>query len=168
MVILPIFFHIKFCTNSTREARARLPILFEHKYFQKISCKFGLLFFWVVTSFSVKSESVPSGLDPCSWQCCGTGNAGTATFCHSGTGTVMYYGSGSGCGNGFGSRSNIMEYKSKKNRKCWGNHQWKNAAPIIEKARFCIKKMCCWKAVLNNFGSGTGTETFPESQPEPQ
>jgi hypothetical protein len=33
-------------------------------------------------------------------QCCGTGTAGTVTFCLSGTGTVMYSGSGTGIGPG--------------------------------------------------------------------
>jgi hypothetical protein len=36
------------------------------------------------------------GLDPCFRQCCETGNAGTATFCLCGTGTVTHFGSGTG------------------------------------------------------------------------
>ncbi len=47
-------------------------------------------------------------------QCCGTGTAGTVTFCLSGTGTGMHYGSGSEAGFGTGNNVKWNFFKSKK------------------------------------------------------
>ncbi len=93
-----------------------------------------------------------------SFQFCGTGAAGTATFCHSGTGAEMH----SGSGIGFAPGSNIKYNKKvEKNR---GQLSGNNAAFSIEKARFYTHFCSCWKTVVNKsgFGTGTGTKMFPK------
>jgi hypothetical protein len=68
-------------------------------------------------------------VDKCIKQCCGTGTAGTVTFCHSGTGTRMHY--SSGFGSRFRSGSNI-----KWNKKVIKYERPNYAVSDIEKARF--------------------------------
>jgi hypothetical protein len=103
-------------------------------------------------------------------QCCGTGTAGTVTFCLCGTRTGKHYGSGTG----FGPESNIKCNKKSKKQKGEAKFLGNNAAFDIEKARLCKKNLLlknCAKLCLDpepELEQQPEQKTLSKSELEPQ
>jgi hypothetical protein len=115
-------------------------------YSTKYMCVFGIVptwRTWLHTHFppSVCQNVLQTSLDPYFFslslvtfkQCCGPGTAGTITFCPSGIGTGMHYGSGTGFGSGCNIKRNLKSQKITMRGQFLGNKLLSD----IEKARFC-------------------------------